>query len=143
LKFLLLIASLLLLSVLTLSCNPNIPDIFVFELLSQSLSKNSKGDVLLTASPTCMAQIKEPECLHGTSIMTGTQIYVGQLTLFKGKTMKQLQTESLLVPAIESYAPLETYIVNSCKKLHCSKQVEEFRVKLNGLNGISGAINNK
>jgi len=119
------------------------PDVFVFEPLVQHLSLDpTTGHSVLTPSPTCELKIKEAQCLHGVSIMTGTEIFVGELTLYKGKKASDLQAESILVPAVESYAPLETYIVNACKKMNCDSQVDAFKVKVNSLNGIAGAIKN-
>lgn len=132
-----------LLSLALSSCTPKPPDVSIFEILSQRLSIDpiTKHEVL-TPSPTCIAKIQEPSCLHGISIMTGTESFVGEKTLFKGKKASELQAESMLLPAVESYAPLETYIVNSCKKMGCDSSVDKFTVKVDGLNGISGAIKN-
>lgn len=58
------------------------------------------------------------------------------------KPWNQVLLESMSLPAEESYAPLSTYIINSCEKMHCDDQVTRFKVKLDSLNGISGAIKN-
>jgi hypothetical protein len=121
----------------------HIPDVYVFEVLNQRLSIDpiTKHEIL-TPSPTCVAKIQENSCMHGVSIMTGSEIFVGEKTLYKNKKASELQSESVLLPAIESYAPLETYIINSCKKMGCDSTVDQFKVKLDGLNGIAGAIKN-
>lgn len=91
-----------------------------------------------------MQKIEEPSCGHGVSIMTGREVFVGNQTAhyFNGKSWGALQEESVYVPAVESMAPLETYIINSCKKMGCNDNVDQFKVKLNSLNGIQGAIVN-
>jgi hypothetical protein len=100
------------------------------------------ADLMWEPSPTCMEEINEPCCGHGISIMSGTEVYVGEKTLFKGKKWSDLKAESVYVPAVESYAPLSTYIINSCKQANCDSQVDQFQVKLNSLNGIVNAIEN-
>lgn len=87
-----------------------------------------------------MEKIKEPECGHGVSIVTGTEIFVGEKTLFNKKPWSQLKRESIYVPAVESYAPITEYIINSCKQANCNDQVDAYRVKLNSLNGIQDVI---
>jgi hypothetical protein len=128
-----------------LACSPKPPDVFVFENMTQRLSTDpATGHLMLTASPTCMERIKEPECGHGVSIVSGAEVFIGEAkgTWFGGKPWSQVKRESVYVPAVESYAPLATYIINSCKKMGCSADVDKFKVKLDSLNGISGAINN-
>lgn len=56
------------------------------------------------------------------------------------KPWSQVEAESILLPAEESGAPLETYIIDACKKMKCSDQVTPFKVKLDSLNGIAGAL---
>lgn len=58
------------------------------------------------------------------------------------KSWSKLKEESAYLPAVESYAPLSTYIINSCNKMHCSDQVDRFKVKLDSLNGVAGALQN-
>lgn len=91
-----------------------------------------------------MAQISEMACGHGVSIMTGAEIYVGDAAqhLYKGKPWSALKAESVYVPAVESYAPLATYLINTCKRFNCNTELDAFRVKLNSLNGVAGAISN-
>lgn len=121
------------------------PDIFVFERLDQHLAVDPiSGHEILTPSPACMAQIQEFSCGHGVAIMSGTEIYVGDLPAhqWKGKTWTSLKDESVHFPAVESYAPLATYLINSCKRFNCNASLDAFRVKLNSLNGIAGALAN-
>lgn len=139
---------LLLLSLLSLSllnCSVKPPNVFVFESLEQHLKTDDiTKHIILSPSPTCMAKIGEPACLHGVAIMSGEEIYVGELPghFFNGKKASAIKAESIYVPAVESFSPLKTYIVNSCKKMNCDTSVDQFNVKLNSLNGISGAILN-
>lgn len=58
------------------------------------------------------------------------------------KPWHQVVEESAFLPAEESYAPLATYIINACKKMKCSDEITRFKVKLDSLNGIAGAIKN-
>lgn len=125
------------------SCGPKPPDIFVFENMQQKLSIDPLTQhLILTPSPTCMKEISEVECGHGVSIVSGREIFVGEneKSLFKGKPWSKLKLESVYIPAVESYAPLAVYVITSCKKMNCNKEVDAFRVKLNSLNGISKAI---
>lgn len=121
------------------SCAPNPPDVPVFENLQQRLSTDPKsGHLILTASPTCMAQIEEAECGHGVFIMSGKEIFVGEkpANFYHGKPWSLLKQQSVYVPSVESYAPISTYIINSCNKMGCNDQVDKFRIKLNSVNGI-------
>jgi hypothetical protein len=136
---------LLLITILLAGCTPKPPDVYVFEHLSQRLSTNpANGHLILTPSPTCMKKIQEVECGHGVSIVSGAEIFVGEAPKyhFRKKPWSQLKRESVYVPAEESYAPLAAYIINSCKKMNCSEDVTRFKVKLDSLNGIPGAIGN-
>jgi hypothetical protein len=58
------------------------------------------------------------------------------------KPWSQIVSESAFLPAEESYAPLSAYVINSCKKMNCDDKVTPFKVKLDSLNGIPGAIKN-
>lgn len=135
-KFLLFV----LLSCLILSaCTPHPPDVFVFENLAQRISTDPvSGHLILTPSPTCMKQVNEPECGHGVAIVSGQEIYVGEGKehQFKGKPWSILKQQSVYVPAAESYAPLSTYIVDSCKKMGCDDQIDEFKAKLDSLGQV-------
>lgn len=135
----------LVLALCLVGCSSPPPDVMVFEYLQPHLSTDPvNSHLVLTASPTCLAKIGESECGHGVSIVTGTEVFVGEgpLHLYKGKKWSELRAESVYVPAVESYAPLSAYMIDMCKKMDCSSQVDAFRIKLNSLNGISGAISN-
>lgn len=124
---------------------PAPPDIFVFERLDTHLSIDPvTGHQILAPSPTCMQQIQEMSCGHGVSIMTGAEIYVGDAAGhgWKNKTWTELKQESVHLPAVESYAPLSTYMINACAKFKCNANLDAFRVKINSLNGIVGALSN-
>lgn len=130
---------------LSVSCNVTPPDVPVCEYLTQHMSMDPvTKHLLLTPSPTCETQIGEPECGHCTYIMSGKEIYLGEglAHLLNKKPWSAVRAESVYVPAVESFAPIETYIINSCKKMNCNNQVDAFKIKINSLNGITGAINN-
>jgi hypothetical protein len=127
------------------SCTPKPPDVTVFKPLKmrQGIDRVT-GHVVLTPDPLCMEHIQEMECCYGVSIVSGTESWIGEQKehFFKGKSCSQLVDESIMLPAVESYAPLATYIIDSCAKMHCSDKVDRFKVKLDSLNGVSGAIKN-
>ncbi len=126
-----------------ISCATKPPDVPVFENMQQRLSTDPvSGHLVLTASPTCMKYIGEPECGHGVYIVSGRQIIIGELPghLLNGKKWSELKAQSIYVPAKESYAPLSTYMINSCKKMNCDSQIDAYKVKLDSLNGISDVI---
>lgn len=141
-KWLLLVS---LCALLLSGCSVTPPDVPACEpfIEHQSLDPIS-GHVLLKASPTCMKQIGERECGHCVFIMSGKEIFIGEdpKTWFKGKPWSQLRAESVLMPAEESYAPLAAFVINACKKMNCSADVTRFKVKLDSLNGLKGAIKN-
>ncbi len=121
------------------------PNVTVFESLSQRMYMDPLTQhTMIEPSPTCMDEIGEPECGHGVAIVSGDEVYIGEKkdNWFKGKPWSQLKSESVFCPAEECYAPLGTYIINSCKQNHCSDDVTRFRIKLDSLNGIPGAIEN-
>lgn len=123
------------------ACSPNIPDVYVFESLDQYLATDpTTGHLVLKPSPACMAKINEVACGHGVAIVSGTEIYVGELpgNQFSGKSWGVLKAESVYLPAQESYAPLITYIINACKKMNCSSVVGGFTTKLNTLGALQG-----
>ena len=122
------------------------PNVFVFEHLEARLTTDPKtGHTMLTPSPACMRAVKEMECGHGVSIVSGDEIFVGEAEKFRfnGKPWSQLRSESVYLPAEESYAPLAKYIINSCKQNNCDEQVNRFKVKLDSLNGIPGSVKNR
>lgn len=125
------------------ACSPQPPDIYAFEHLGSRVTTDAKtGHLILSPSPTCMQQIQESECGRGVSIVSGKEIFVGEQNahLFNGKPWSKVRDESIYLPAVESYAPLATYIINSCKKMGCSSDVDKFKVKLNFLNVIENEI---
>lgn len=141
LKFLPLIISF---ALLLNACAPKPPDVPVCEKLVQRLATDPKTQhLMLTASPTCMKQIQEPECGHCTYIVSGKEIFVGEnkKTWLNNKPWSQIQKESILVPAQESYAPLSSYLINSCEKMNCDKDVQRFKVKLDSLSSVGEVLN--
>lgn len=127
------------------ACAPKPPDVPVCEYLAQRLVTDPvTGHLLLKASPTCEKQIGEVECGHCTYIVSGREIYVGEGKdhLLNGKSWLQIKSQSIYVPASESFAPLEDYIINSCKKMNCNDQVDAFKIKLDSLKDVSAAIQN-
>lgn len=89
-----------------------------------------------------MEKIVEFECGHGVFIMSGREVWVGENkeNWFNGKPWSQLKRESILVPAVESYAPLSTYIINSCAKNNCDAEVDRFKVKIDELKSVGDAM---
>lgn len=98
--------------------------------------------MILLPSPICMEMIGEFECGHGVFIMSRDEIWVGENKAhwFNGKPWSQLKRESVFVPAVESYAPLSQYIINSCAQNNCNDQVNRFKVQLDELKGIGAVI---
>ena len=120
------------------------PDVPIFEKYSQRVSTDLiTGHVLMKPSPLCMEKISEPECGHGKFIMSGKEIYVGEKPehFYNGKPFSQLDRESMKCPAKECYAPLTAFIINTCEKFNCSEDVQKFKIKLDGLDGIKDVIN--
>lgn len=128
------------------SCASKPPDIAVFENLQQHLGTDPVTQhLILKPSPACMLmKVPEPECGHGVYVMSGKEFFVGEdkQNLWKGKKWSAIKAESIYMPAVESYAPMTTYIINECKQNNCDNQVDAFKIKLNSLNGINGAIQN-
>lgn len=125
---------------LTNNCAPKPPDVPVCEYLTQHLSTDpGSGHLILTPSPTCLKQIGENECGHCVTIVSGAEIFIGEKEghLLNGKPWSQIRRQAVYLPAEESYAPLETYIINACEKMNCSKDVTKFKVKLDSLKGVS------
>ena len=126
-------------------CAPKPPDVPACEHMAQRLSTDPvSGHMLLAPSPTCMKQIAEPECGHCVYIVSGKEFFLGEQAghWLNGKPWSKIRQQSVYLPAAESYAPLETYIINSCEKMGCDSDVTKFKVKLDSLNGVSGAISN-
>ncbi len=120
------------------------PDVAVFENLTQYLGTDPiSGHLILKPSPVCLKEIGEFECGHGVYIMSKREVFVGEKpkTWFNKKPWSQIKRESILVPAVESYAPLSTYIIDSCKKMNCDDQVTRFKVKVYELGSIDAVIN--
>ncbi len=125
-----------------ISCAPQPPDVPVFEHLHQRISHDPVTDhLLLTPDPVCLEEIGEAECGHGVFIISGKEIFIGEKKehWFNGKPWSQLKSESIFVPAVESYAPMATYMINSCEKLKCNDDVDRFRVKFDSLRGVKDA----
>lgn len=113
---------------------PPPPDIYVFGDLKTYMTKDPvTGHVLLKPNPVCVKKIGEPECGHGISIVTGKEVYIGEKVLFNKKKWSDLRTQSILLPAEESYAPLATYLINSCKKFDCSEDITKFKIKIDSV----------
>lgn len=122
---------------LTSACTPKPPDVPACEQFVQHLANDPlTGDLVLTPSPTCMAQINEPSCGHCVYIVSGKEIFVGEKTLLNGKAWSQIRASAVILPAAESYAPLSAYIINACKAMNCNQSVDQFTVKLNSLSAI-------
>lgn len=118
---------------LTSGCTLSPPDVAVFENLQQYLANDPvSGHLILKPSPTCMKEIGEAECGHGIFTVSKKQVFVGERpeNYFNKKPWSVLRQQSVLVPAEESYAPMAAFIINSCKKNHCDKEVEKFKIKL-------------
>lgn len=134
--------SLILLCFLT-SCAPNVPDVPACENLQQRLATDPvTGHLMLSPSPLCMEMIGEPECGHCVFTISAKQLFVGdkEPNQYNGKTWTLLKQQSIYLPAKESYAPLATYIINSCNKMGCNDKVDKFKIKLDSLNGIGSLL---
>jgi len=122
--------------ILLASCSAP-PDVVVWEHYRSRIVKDPvTGHILLKPSPSCMKEIKEPECGHGMSIVSGKEYFVGEKTLFKGKKWSQLKEESLMCPALECYAPLAAHLIKECKKSGCDSDIEKFKIKVDSFSGI-------
>lgn len=137
--------SVILFSLQISACTPKPPDVPACEHMAQHLSTDPvTGHLILSASPTCMKELNEPECGHCVWIMSGKEAYIGENDghWLNGKPWSKIRQQSVYLPAKESYAPLATYIINSCNKMGCSSDVDKFKIKLDSLNGIAGAVSN-
>lgn len=132
-----LLSGLLSLSLLNACDGAKIDDVPACEHMAQRLVKNpTNGHLLLRPSPTCMEKIGEVECGHCVRIISQKEFFVGEETKnhFNGKPWSQLRSESIYLPAEESYGPLSVSLINLCKKTKCNEEVTRFKVKLNVLN---------
>lgn len=119
------------------------PDVFVFENLVPHRGTNpTTGHIELRPDPACVKAIQEIECGHGVSMVTKREVFVGEgpATFFNKKPWSQLKRESIYVPAQESFAPIENYIINTCKQNNCNDQVTKFKVKLDELKSIGAVL---
>lgn len=93
---------------------------------------------MLEPSPACWMSIGEFECGHCVWIMSGKEAFVGEKpgTWINGKSWSKLKSQSVYLPAEESYAPLAAFAINACKKLNCSGDATKFKVKLDGLKAV-------
>lgn len=126
------------------ACTPSPPDVPACEHLAQRLTTDATtGHMVLSPSPTCMKQIAEPECGHCVYIVSGKELFLGEKKghWLNGKPWSELRKQSVYLPSAESYAPLASYIINACKKMNCSQDVEKFKVKLDSLNGVENEVN--
>lgn len=125
------------------NCTPKPPDVPICKHLRQFIGKDPVTEhMILKPSPRCWKEIQENECGVCTFIVTGKQIFVGEKKehWYNDKPWSMLRAQSLLAPAVESYAPLSEYIVNSCQKMGCDDKVTGFKVKIDGLNGLEDAL---
>lgn len=67
--------------------------------------------------------------------MTGREIFIGEkpINFLNGKPWSKIRAEAVYLPSVEAYAPLSTYIINACKKMKCSNDVDRFKVALGNL----------
>ena len=116
------------------SCATPPPNVPACKHLPQRLWEDPETKRLeLRASPACWKAIKEPECGYCVRIVDGGEIWIGEKMLYNNKPWSQIREEAIILPAEESYAPLSTHIINSCKRLNCSKDATRFKVKLDRL----------
>jgi hypothetical protein len=89
-----------------------------------------------------MEKIGEFECGHGVYILSGKEVWVGENPkhFFNKKSWSQLKRESMIVPAIESGAPILTYIINTCAQNHCNDAVDRYKIQLDELKGIGPVL---
>lgn len=139
LKRKLLLPSLLLSLSLLSGCATAPPDVPACQDLPEHISIDPvTSHEILTPSPACEAAIGEISCGHCVYIVSGKEVFVGEKApnLLNGKPWSQIVDESVYLPADESYGPLSTYLINSCKKMNCNSELEKFKVKLDSLNGL-------
>ena len=130
---------LVVLSNLLTSCAVQPPDVVILTELNEHIGIDPiTGHTILRPSPTCFEKIQELNCLYGVYTMSGKEVFIGNnpVNYFNGKSATQIKEESILMPAVESYSPMVTYIINSCKALNCNSDVTKFKVKIDSLNSI-------
>lgn len=127
-----------------ISCATTPPDVYVFRGLDERITVDPvSGHTLWSPDPLCMQNIQEASCAYGVSIVTGKEIWVGELPahLYNKKPWSQLRGESVYLPAEESYAPLSAFLINTCKQDGCNDTIDRFKVKLDSLNGLGDVLN--
>lgn len=132
---------LILLCFLLIDCAHAPPDVPVCQGLSERLYKDPVTAHLIYApNPVCIKQTGEASCGHCTYIVSGKQVYVGSKApyLLDKKPWLKIVAESVLVPSVESYAPLSAYIINACEQLNCSADVTRFKVQVDSVTPASG-----
>lgn len=121
---------------LTASCTSTPPDIAACKPLDKLVfvDKNS-GSTRTVPSPTCQKNIQEDECGYCVRIVSGNSFFVGEAKAhqFSGKPWSQLRSESIYLPAAESYSPLAAYILKVCAEDGCSTQLTKFKTKIDAL----------
>lgn len=134
------------LSFCLIDCATSPPDVPVFEHLAQFLGTDPvTGHMVLRPSPACMEAIQEAECGHGVFIISKKEIFVGEaeITHFNKKPWSQLRRESVYLPAVESYAPVASYLINSCKQSNCNDQITKFKIRMDELKSIGKLVGPK
>lgn len=123
-------------SLINCSRTPAPPDVPACTHLTQRLYQDPvTKHVMLAPSPVCMKEVGEAECGHCVYIISGKEVFIGEEKghWLNGKPWSKIRQQSVYLPALESYAPLSTYIINSCAKLKCDDEVNRFRIKLKPL----------
>jgi len=118
------------------NCATKPPDVPVCEDLVPRLSQDKEtGHIVQTASPTCAREVGEISCGHCVLVVSGREFFVGEGKdhLLNGKPWSQIKASSVLLPAVESYAPLAEYVLDSCKRVNCDSDVTRFTVKLDAI----------
>lgn len=131
-------------SPLLLSCGgATIHDVPVFEDMQPRVITDSMNQhLMMIPDPVCQKEIGEIACGHGVFIVSGKEIFIGEAPahMYKGKPWSVLKEQSIYVPAVESFAPIEQDLINMCAKNSCNDQVDKFRVKLDSLNGVKAVL---
>lgn len=128
--------SAILLCSLTSGCATVPPDVPACEHMSSRIYQDPQsGHDMLEPSPACWSAIGEFECGHCVWIMSGKEAIIGEKpgSWLNGKPWSKVKAQSVYMPAEESYGPMAAYAINACRKMHCDKDVEKFKVKLESL----------